>query len=191
MAPLVVEEAVGHAGFSMWHVGSVVAPGLQSAGSIGSIVVAHRLSCPRVRGSFWIRDRTHVSCIGRQIAYHWATRETLTNLIKWKVLVLSPPQFIIIPTNPNNWETYLVSNILHIIVIYCILKNTEELLSGGMSKPSSDFAVPVWLLVSAPDLDPVTPVTFVPASISELRVTTCWCPPLYWGGRSGQEGKPT
>ena len=27
------------------------------------------------RGSFWPRDQTHVSCIGRQILYHWATRE--------------------------------------------------------------------------------------------------------------------
>ena len=27
------------------------------------------------RGSSWSRDRTHVSCIGRWIFYHWATRE--------------------------------------------------------------------------------------------------------------------
>ena len=26
-------------------------------------------------GSSWIRDQTHVSCIGRRIPYHWATRE--------------------------------------------------------------------------------------------------------------------
>ena len=26
-------------------------------------------------GSSWFRDRTHVSCIGRQILYHWATWE--------------------------------------------------------------------------------------------------------------------
>ena len=26
-------------------------------------------------GSSWTRDRTHVSCIGRWILYHWATRE--------------------------------------------------------------------------------------------------------------------
>ena len=26
-------------------------------------------------GSFWTRDRTHVSCIGRWIPYHRATRE--------------------------------------------------------------------------------------------------------------------
>ena len=29
------------------------------------------------RGSSWPRDRTHVSCIGRQILYHWVTWEAL------------------------------------------------------------------------------------------------------------------
>ena len=28
-------------------------------------------------GSFWIRDRAHVSCLGWRILYHWATREAL------------------------------------------------------------------------------------------------------------------
>ena len=41
--------------------------------STGSIVLAHRLSCSLACGIF--PDRTHVSCIGRQILYHWATRE--------------------------------------------------------------------------------------------------------------------
>ena len=44
----------------------------------GSIVVAHRLSCP----SMWdlsspTRDWTHVPCIGRQILNHWTTRQVL------------------------------------------------------------------------------------------------------------------
>ena len=30
------------------------------------------------RGSFWPRDRTHVSCIGRWVLYHWAPREVLS-----------------------------------------------------------------------------------------------------------------
>ena len=50
----------------LWHVGSAVAvPWLQST---GSVVVAYV-------GTSWTRDRTHVFCIGRQILYHWATRE--------------------------------------------------------------------------------------------------------------------
>ena len=33
------------------------------------------LPFPTPRGSSWPRDRTHISCIGRQILYHWATWE--------------------------------------------------------------------------------------------------------------------
>ena len=29
------------------------------------------------RGSSWPRDWTHVSCVGRQVLYHWATRKAL------------------------------------------------------------------------------------------------------------------
>ena len=35
------------------------------------------LVAPRHVGSSWIRDRTRVSCIGRWILHHWATREAL------------------------------------------------------------------------------------------------------------------
>ena len=35
------------------------------------------LVAPRHVGSSWIRDQTCVSCFGRQILYHWATREAL------------------------------------------------------------------------------------------------------------------
>ena len=27
------------------------------------------------RGSSWLKDQTHVSCIGRRVLYHWATRK--------------------------------------------------------------------------------------------------------------------
>ena len=36
------------------------------------------------RGSSWPRDQTHVSCIGRQILYHWATREAQPVLYLWE-----------------------------------------------------------------------------------------------------------
>ena len=35
------------------------------------------------RGSSWPRDRTCISCIGRWILYHWATREAYIYIIKW------------------------------------------------------------------------------------------------------------
>ena len=73
-----------YAGFSLWWLFLLQgthcrACRLSSCGSRaleqGSVVVAHRLSCSRACGSSQIRDWTHVSCIGRQILYHWATRE--------------------------------------------------------------------------------------------------------------------
>ena len=36
------------------------------------------LPCPSPGGSSWLRDRIHVSCIGRWILYQWATKETHT-----------------------------------------------------------------------------------------------------------------
>ena len=41
----------------------------------GSIVGCTGLVAPRHVVSFWTKDQTHVSCIGRWILYHWATRE--------------------------------------------------------------------------------------------------------------------
>ena len=34
------------------------------------------VAMPFSRGSSWPRDQTHISCIGRWMLYHWATRET-------------------------------------------------------------------------------------------------------------------
>ena len=46
---------------------AVVAPGLQST---GSVVVVHGLSCPWHVESSRIRDRNHLSCAGRWVLYH-------------------------------------------------------------------------------------------------------------------------
>jgi len=40
------------------------------------------------RGSSWPRDQTHISCINRQILYHWATWETLFLHITDKLYLL-------------------------------------------------------------------------------------------------------
>ena len=56
----------------------VVAPGLQST---GSVIVVHGLSCPPAHlpapacGLFPSRDQTRVACTGRQALHLWATRE--------------------------------------------------------------------------------------------------------------------
>ena len=61
----------------MQHVGfAVAAPGLSST---GSAVVVHGLSCSVACGIFLDRDQTRVSCVGRWILYHWATREAPIN----------------------------------------------------------------------------------------------------------------
>ena len=52
----------------------VAAPRLQTT---GSVVVAHGLRCPMVCGIFQDRGSNCVSCIGRQILYHRATRKVL------------------------------------------------------------------------------------------------------------------
>ena len=50
---------------------------LQELWCRGSIVVEPGLSCSVACWSSWTRDQTHVSCTGRRILYHWATREAL------------------------------------------------------------------------------------------------------------------
>ena len=41
-------------------------------------IVVHLVSCSTAYGIFPTRDRSCVSCIGRQILYHWASREALS-----------------------------------------------------------------------------------------------------------------
>ena len=55
-----------------WEAFLVLALGLYST---GSIVVVHGLVALQHVGFSWIRDWTYVSCFGRWILCHWATRE--------------------------------------------------------------------------------------------------------------------
>ena len=63
--------------------------------SCSSQALEHRLSSCGLQalllhsnvGSSWIKDWTNVSCIGRQILYHWATREALL-LGFWRTVLL-------------------------------------------------------------------------------------------------------
>ena len=47
------------------------------------------VALPFSRGSSWPRDRNHVSCTGKQILYHWATREAHIILEVLLLLLLS------------------------------------------------------------------------------------------------------
>ena len=64
--------ALGCEGFSVWARRSQE---LSFPGS-GAIVVSHGLRCSAALEPPWIRQRTPVCCIDRQILSHWATRET-------------------------------------------------------------------------------------------------------------------
>ena len=78
-------------GSRVWVLESIVA----SCGLSGcsSSALGHRLSscgawafAPKHVGSSWTKDWTPVSCVGRQILYHWTTREALELLavsFKW------------------------------------------------------------------------------------------------------------
>ena len=67
----------------------VAIPNVKGAWEIcmGSVVVAHGLSCCEACGSFLSQeDWTHVSCICRWILYPWATREApnrILELLRW------------------------------------------------------------------------------------------------------------
>ena len=45
------------------------------------------------KGFFWL-DQTHVSCIGRQILYHWTTWEALAmfSILTWVMVILWSPE---------------------------------------------------------------------------------------------------
>ena len=69
---LIVASVVTEHGLSGAWPSAVVAPRLEST---GLAVMVHGLSCSMAQGSSWIRDETCVSCTGRWILYHGATRE--------------------------------------------------------------------------------------------------------------------
>ena len=71
-------------GYSLWFSHLVVSDSLWPHGLSPTRLLCHGISQARIlecvavsysRGSSWIRDGTHVSCISRWILYHWATRE--------------------------------------------------------------------------------------------------------------------
>ena len=61
--------------------------------SVHGILQARRLEWVAIsfsRGSFWPRDRTPVSCIGRWVLYHWATWAVLHSCsVQFSLLVVS------------------------------------------------------------------------------------------------------
>ena len=59
--------------------GSLMLHGLQRLQPSGLVAPQHLRSSRT-------RDRTRISCVGRKIPYHWATRETPSTLLKSKLM---------------------------------------------------------------------------------------------------------
>ena len=85
-------QALGHTGFSscsMW---------AQKLGLTG-------LGTPRHVWSSWNRDWTHVSCIGRQVLCHWATRDAPQNEIY--IQTISSKKYLINITSIPGHDSHL------------------------------------------------------------------------------------
>ena len=70
VAALVLSPAAESGGYCLAVVHSPRAHGFQQSRSLGSVAVAHQLSCTAIGGSSQIRDRTRVFCIDRRIKRH-------------------------------------------------------------------------------------------------------------------------
>ena len=58
------------------------------------------VAIPFSRGSSPLRDRTHVSCIGRWVLHHWATRESLQTFnlfLGVLILIAGVPPYSLLP----------------------------------------------------------------------------------------------
>ena len=78
--------------------------------STGSAVVVHGLTCPKACEIFPDQGSNGVSSIGRQILYHWVTREAPTLHFKsWKVkrCLFSPSMYILIHHSFNKCVCWL------------------------------------------------------------------------------------
>ena len=64
------------------------APGLSSTGSVG---VQCELRCPWHVGSSQTKDWTHGSCTGRQVLYHWATRDAPNSIFETSFILMPKP----------------------------------------------------------------------------------------------------
>ena len=90
---------------------------------MGSVAVAHGLSCPPQQvGSSWTRDRTHVLCIGRWILYHWTFREVqLLFLLLFVVENTIRKKKIKITNNPTIQKKMIYYPFRHVVYVFvCI-----------------------------------------------------------------------
>ena len=85
---------------------------IPTGSSVHGISQERILECVAIffsRGSSWPRDQIHVSCIARQILYHWATEEAriynyhMVNLLGWQQQTHMWSCIKNFPHNDNIW----------------------------------------------------------------------------------------
>ena len=65
---------------TLWHTMNRIPPGFFFYGIL-QIRIPEWVAIFFLSGSSGLRDQTHISCIGKQILYHWATREAPYQLV--------------------------------------------------------------------------------------------------------------
>ena len=90
------------------------------------------------RGSSWPRDRTRISCTGRKILYHWATREALVSVTGRQMQLRAKT---LVNCFPGEWLQFSPSP-AHFLVFFSVLthevRDNYNLKAGflGISWPS-------------------------------------------------------
>ena len=82
------------------HCGGSSGCGARAVGRAGSVAVMRGLRCPAARGIFQISGGICISCLGRWILYHWATREVAPQPL------LSHPTWLL-PSRKQNFLDFL------------------------------------------------------------------------------------
>ena len=149
-------------------------------GSVHGISQARRLEWVAIsfsRGSSQPRDRTHVSCIGRQTFYHWATRESLTS--HSKLLVKTTVRHHI---TPLRWPLFKKQKI---IGVGKYLKKLESLCTDGKNVKCWNLWKIVWrflkkLVTTNPTLR-YTPKSVETGSQCDIHIQ--WNTLQSWKGR--------
>ena len=105
----------------MWHTGSrAQAQYLWHTG----------LAAPRHVGSSWMRARTRVSCIGRQILNHCATREVLYMILILQYIITLACAIVYFPSRPTKRFPWLTQRSIWIYVV----KSNEISLETGKTE---------------------------------------------------------
>ena len=121
-------------------------------------------------GSSWIMDWTHISCIGRQILYYWATREAPSNCFGKKPWSYPWISSIIFNVKRSCWLYHQnISTTSH------IHSNTLDPIpaSSSWSIPISSYLGSLLLLLSVHKEPKNLPIAFY------LTQNKIWSPQLY------------